>query len=470
MNSNDSSNVIVRFAPSPTGALHIGSVRTALFNWLYARHCNGKFLLRIEDTDKIRSTQENTNLIFDVLKWLAMDYNDTAIIQSSRLDRHKEVAHELVKNGMAYFCCCSQEELAAKKEVALKEGKAYKYDRNCRDLKHDNKSCPAVIRLKSEILGETTVDDMVQGSVTVDNSQLDDLVLLRSDGTPTYMLSVVVDDHDMNVTHVIRGDDHLTNTFRQIQIYRACGWNIPRFGHIPLIYGPDSAKLSKRHGAVSASEYRDLGYLPEALCNYLLRLGWSHGDSEIISRDEAIEWFDFASVGKSPSRFDINKLNHLNSHYIRQKDDAALFEYTLPFIGRDIDDTTKSKILRGMKGLKERADTIVALAKSCMVYVDAPNSYDEKSNKFTTETHVSLVEKFIDIIESAKDDLEEHSMLESAKEIAILNNVKLVEVAQSLRVAITGTTISPSVFEIISILGKEESILRLNNFVKTFRK
>lgn len=456
------SKVVVRFAPSPTGVLHIGSVRTALFNWLYARHNGGKFLLRIEDTDKVRSTSENTELIFDILRWLGIDYDDEAVIQSERLERHRAVAYDLVNRGLAYYCYCTPEELSAKRELAIKEGKSYKYDRKCRNISEKRADINPVIRLKAEIEGETVVDDLVQGTVKVDNSQLDDLILLRSDGTPTYMLSVVVDDHDMKVSHVIRGDDHLTNTFRQIQIYKACGWDIPSFAHIPLIYGPDGAKLSKRHGAVSAVEYRDLGYLPEAICNYLLRLGWSHGDDEIISREQAIEWFDFKNVGKSPSRFDINKLNHLNAHYMRVKDEDELLEYMLPFISaRDFD---KDMIRKGLKSLKERAETVLELAKSAMIYVKTPEEYDEKCEKFSTSTHIDLLQDFIGSI-SSMEKMEEGRLLETAKTITKEKNLKLIELAQSLRAALTGSLISPSVFEIMTIIGKEETLARINKFI-----
>ena len=461
--------VRVRFAPSPTGVLHIGSVRTALFNWLFARHNKGKFLLRIEDTDKLRSTDENTKLIFDIMKWLDIDWDEEPVIQSSRIDRHKEVALDLIKNGKAYYCYCSPEELASKKDEALKAGKSYKYDRTCRDLDRKIEGINPVIRLKSEISSNTTINDLVQGEVTIENSQLDDLVLIRSDGTPTYMLSVVVDDHDMGITHVVRGDDHLTNTFRQIQIYKACGWEIPNFGHIPLIYGPDGAKLSKRHGAASAIDYMELGYLPETISNYLLRLGWSHGDDEIISRDQAIEWFDFDCVGKSPSRFDIAKLQNLNAHYIRQRDNESLFNYMLPFLKCNVSDLQKSYILRGMNSLKDRAKTIVDLADSAKVYIDTPSNYSEDCSKYATENHLSLLSEVINIIENM-DHLEEHPLCDLVKILSKDKGVKLVEIAQAIRAALSGKLVSPSVFEIVEILGKEESISRIKKYINHFKK
>lgn len=461
----------VRFAPSPTGVLHIGSVRTALFNWLYARHNNGKFLLRIEDTDKLRSTDENTRLIFKILEWLQIDWDGEPVIQSSRIDRHKEVALDLIKKGKAYYCYCTPEELASKKEQCLKENKPYKYDGKCRNgnTNHDPNIKP-VIRLKSDLDGISIVDDMVQGEVKVNNSQLDDLVLIRSDGTPTYMLSVVVDDHDMNITHVIRGDDHLTNTFRQIQIYKACGWEIPKFGHIPLIYGPDGAKLSKRHGAASAIDYMQLGYLPEAIFNYLLRLGWSHGDDEIITKENAIKWFDIYNVGKSPSRFDMAKLQNLNAHYIKQRNNESLLEYTLPFFKCELTEENKKNILKGMNSLKERAKTIVDLADSSLIYVRAPEEYDDKCSKYATDTHLNLLKEIIDKLNNGELSTNEEELCNNIKEFAKSNNIKLVEIAQAIRGALCGKLASPSVFEVISIIGKEETIKRLNSFINHYSK
>ena len=462
-------SIKVRFAPSPTGVLHIGSVRTALFNWLFARHNKGKFLLRIEDTDKLRSTKENTDSIFEILRWLNIDWDEEPVIQSSRLQRHIDVANDLIKQGKAYYCYCTPEELAAKKEAALKAGKSYKYDGTCRNRTDAVEGISPVIRLKAENTGKTTVNDMVQGEVTIDNSQLDDLVLVRSDGTPTYMLSVVVDDHDMGITHVIRGDDHLTNTFRQIQIYNACNWEIPSFGHIPLIYGPDGAKLSKRHGAVSAKDYQELGYLPEAISNYLLRLGWSHGNEEIISREKAIEWFNFDSVGKSPSRFDMAKLQNLNMHYIKERDNQSLLEYLLPFFDFELTNQQKNNILKGLDSLKSRAKTILDLKDSAQVYISAPSSFEESCSKYASEKHINLLGKVIDIIENMPQ-LEEKELCSKVKELSVKEDIKLVEIAQAIRGALCGKLISPSVFEIIEILGKDESIKRINNFISHFKK
>ena len=459
----------VRFAPSPTGVLHIGSVRTALFNWLFARHNNGKFLLRIEDTDKLRSTDENTKSIFEILKWLEIDWDEEPVIQSGNIERHKAVAHELVEKGRAYYCYCTPEELAQKKEEALKAGKSYKYNGKCRNITHPVAGINPVIRLKADTEGTTTVDDMVQGIVTIENSQMDDLVLLRSDGTPTYMLSVVVDDHDMGVTHVIRGDDHLTNTFRQIQIYRACGWDIPRFGHIPLIYGPDGAKLSKRHGAASAEDYRSLGYLPEAISNYLLRLGWSHGDYEIITRKQAIEWFDFDNVGKSPSRFDMAKLQNLNAHYMKERGNQSLLEYTKTFFKQKLDKVQEERILAGLDSLKERAKTVVELAEAAKVYICAPETYAEECSKYATPNHLKWLKEVAKIIADS-DELVEADLCNKVKELAKTNGTKLVEIAQAIRGALCGKLVSPSVFEIIAILGKEEALRRINAYIEYFAK
>ncbi len=460
-------SIRVRFAPSPTGVLHIGSVRTALFNWLFARHNKGKFLLRIEDTDKLRSTDENTKAIFEILKWLEIDWDDEPVIQSQNINRHKEVALDLIKQGKAYYCYCTPEELAAKKEAALKAGKSYKYDGTCRNRTDKPEGIEPVIRLKAENDGRTTVNDMVQGEVTIENSQLDDLVLVRSDGTPTYMLSVIVDDHDMGITHVIRGDDHLTNTFRQIQIYKACGWNIPEFGHIPLIYGPDGAKLSKRHGAASAQDYRTLGYLPEAISNYLLRLGWSHGDDEIISRKQAIEWFSFENVGKSPSRFDMAKLQNLNAHYIKERDNQSLLNYIIPFLNENLNEIQKKQILLGMNSLKERAKTVIDLAEGIQVYIEAPQHFDEACSKYATPNHLKWLEEVIEIINNMNPIIEK-DLCEKVKELAKAQSTKLVEIAQAIRGALCGKLVSPSVFEIIEILGQDESVRRIENFIENF--
>lgn len=466
-------SVVVRFAPSPTGALHIGSVRTALFNWLFARHCGGKFLLRIEDTDKLRSTEENIASILRILKWLHIDWDDEPVVQSKRINRHVEVVNEMISRGVAYRCFCSPEELSRKKEEAIEAAKPYQYDRSCRDLEKKPAGEKFVVRLRAEILGKTEIHDMVQGKISVDNSQVDDFVLLRSDGTPTYMLSVVVDDHDMNITHVIRGDDHLTNTFRQMQIYRACGWTVPEFGHIPLIYGPDGTKLSKRHGAASAEDYMAMGYLPETILNYLLRLGWSHGDDEIISKDEAVLWFGFDSVGKSPARFDVLKLENLNAHYIREKNNEELLVLIEPLIETKLDDVCRERIKLGLSGLKKRSKTLKDLAEAAMIYVSGPASFSAECTKYATLQHLTWLEMVLEILKDPSkqsDSIDEMDFCEKVKILAQENGTKLVEIAQALRGALCGKLVSPSVFEIMSVVGKMESIARIRNFITFYQK
>lgn len=456
-------SVVTRFAPSPTGFLHIGGARTALFNWLYARHHGGKYLLRIEDTDRARSTQDAIEAILDGLTWLDLAPDDAVVFQSENADRHAEVAKALLAEGKAYHCYCSQEELAEMREKAKAEGRPMRYDGTWRD--RDPSEAPAgvdpVIRLKMPQTGETTIHDQVQGDVTIGNAQLDDMILLRSDGSPTYMLSVVVDDHDMGVTHVIRGDDHLTNAFRQYQLFVACGWDVPTFAHIPLIHGPDGAKLSKRHGALGVDAYRDMGYLPEAINNYLLRLGWAHGDEEIIGRDKAVEWFDLPAVGKSASRFDFAKLENLNGHYIRLADDARL----AALAAKQMDKTDEADIAllkAGMPGLKERAKTIVQLSESASFYFDRPTFPLEipKAAKLLTGDAPDLLRDAADFLEEYQDWAEE-SLQESLRAWAEERELGLGKIAQPLRAALTGSNISPSIFEIMVVLGKAESLLRI---------
>jgi glutamyl-tRNA synthetase len=379
-------SVVTRFAPSPTGFLHIGGARTALFNWLFARHHGGRFLLRIEDTDRARSTQAAIDAILDGLGWLGLDADAPTAYQSAHQARHAEVARALLGQGRAYHCYCTAEELAAMRERARAEGRTTGYDGRCRDLDPAKApDVPPVIRLKMPREGETVIEDGVQGTVRLPNSQLDDMVLLRSDGTPTYMLSVVVDDHDMDVTHIIRGDDHLVNAARQAQLYHGLDWPVPAFAHIPLIHGPDGAKLSKRHGALGIEAYREMGFLPEALRNYLLRLGWGHGDDEIISTEQAIAWFDLAGVGKGAARFDLDRLTNLNAHYLRQMDAADLADRIIPRLeaqGCTVDAAGRARLIAGMAGLKPRATTLVDLAASAKFYVaDRPLALNDKAAK-----------------------------------------------------------------------------------------
>ncbi|HTH97889.1 MAG TPA: glutamate--tRNA ligase [Stellaceae bacterium] len=459
--------ITARFAPSPTGFLHIGGARTALFNWLFARHHGGRFLLRIEDTDKARSTKAAIDAIIDGLDWLGLKWDGEIVMQSERAQRHAEVVHQMLSQGRAYRCYCSPEELAAMRERQKSLGQPMRYDGTWRD--RDASEAPAgvppVIRLKAPQTGDTIIQDGVQGEVKVANAQLDDLVLLRADGSPTYMLSVVVDDHDMDVTHVIRGDDHLTNAFRQTQIYRAMGWDVPSFSHIPLIHGPDGAKLSKRHGALGIEAYRDMGYLPEALRNYLLRLGWAHGDAETISTEEAIQWFDLDGVGRSPARFDFAKLDNLNGHYLRQADNDRLTELVASRLAPDGLDASKRDILRrGMDGLKARAKTLVELAQNAGFYVASrPLALDAKAASLATSEARGIAAELIPLIEAAAD-WQVEALEAVARDFTTAKGIKLGAVAQPLRIALTGSTISPGIFDVMAVLGRDETLGRLRDF------
>ena len=452
--------VVTRFAPSPTGYLHIGGARTALFNWLYARHTGGKFLLRIEDTDRARSTNEAIEAIIDGMRWLGLDWDGHEYYQSQFWARHAEIAHRLVERGAAYRCYMTQEELAAEREKARAERRPFRINSPWRDVTEEQGDKPFVIRLKAPREGETVIDDQVQGRVTVQNAELDDLILLRSDGTPTYMLAVVVDDHDMGVTHVIRGDDHLNNAFRQLAIIRAMGWPEPTYAHVPLIHGPDGAKLSKRHGAMGVDAYRDeLGLLPEAVGNYLLRLGWGHGDDEIISREQAIEWFDLPQVGKSPSRFDFKKLENLNGHYIREADNERLAGLVAPKLG--IAEQQKPLLAKAMPELKARAHTINQLADgAAFLFAQRPLDVDEAAATLLTgEARGTLRHAHDKLAALAEWDT---AALEAAiREVAEGQGVKLGKLAQPLRAALTGRTTSPGIFEVLALLGRDESLARI---------
>ncbi len=467
-----SDTVITRFAPSPTGFLHIGGARTALFNWLYARHHGGKFLMRIEDTDRERSTNEAIDAIFAGLRWLGLDWDDEPVYQFAQKARHVEVVEELLASGHAYHCYCSPDELTAMREKARSEGRPMRYDGTWRD--RDASEAPEgiapVVRFKAPKDGKTQINDQVMGDVTFNNDQLDDLILLRSDGTPTYMLSVVVDDHDMGVTHIIRGDDHLTNAARQAQIYTALGWTPPVFAHVPLIHGPDGAKLSKRHGALGAEAYRDMGYLPEAMRNYLVRLGWSHGDDEIFSTDQAIEWFNLESIGKSPARFDFAKLESLNAHYIRLADDDRLTELTLAIMrtleGWPTEDETFQKRLRAaMPGLKERAKTLVELADGADYLRRArPLELTGKAKKALNDDARIVLGRLADALP------DEAAWTTDALESAITDfltaeDIKLGKVAQPLRAALTGGSVSPGIYDVLASLGRNEAIERIRDQV-----
>src|SRR3954468_3810833 len=466
--SSDSGQVVTRFAPSPTGFLHIGGARTALFNWLFARHHGGAFKLRIEHTDRARSTQPAIDAIIDGLRWLELDWDGEEIFQFARAARHAEVAGQLLANGHAYRCYATAEELEAMRAEQKANGLPMRYDGRWRDRDPAEAptGAPSVIRLKAPREGETTIADAVQGEVTVAHAELVDMVLLRSDGTPTYMLAVVVDDQDMGVTHVIRGDDHLNNAFRQLQIIKAMGWPEPVYAHIPLIHGPDGAKLSKRHGALGVDAYRDMGFLPAALRNYLLRLGWGHGDDEIISTEQAIEWFDFSGVGRSASRFDMVKLTNLNAHYLRETPDAELLPLVLPRLeqklGGKIDASGLKRIEQGLNGVKQRSRPLGELADNLVFYArdGAPAIADDKARAQLTADAKGLLGKLAAALES-ENDWSEPGMEGAIRRFAEANGVKLGQVAQPLRVALSGSTASPGIFEMLAVLGPAETKQRL---------
>ncbi len=466
--------VITRFAPSPTGFLHIGGARTALFNWLFARKFGGSMLLRIEDTDRERSTTAAIDAILEGLSWLGLGWDGEIVYQSRRIERHKAAVQLLLDSGRAYHCYASPEELTQMREEARAKGLPPRYDGRWRD--RDPDEAPAgvkpVVRLRAPQDGQTVLDDKVQGRVTWANKDLDDLVLLRSDGTPTYMLAVVVDDRDMGVTQIIRGDDHLTNAARQMHIYEAFGWPVPAMAHIPLIHGADGAKLSKRHGALGVDAYRAMGYLPAALRNYLVRLGWSRGDKEFFSTEEMIEAFDLSSVGRSPSRFDFAKLENLDGHYLRQTPDPELVRTlldTLPFLPEGqriipkLDEEMRGKLLAAMPGLKERAKTLVELLDGAMfLFAERPLALDAKASEV-------LDRGGRDHIQALLPDLERLSSWTAADTEAVVRvyaentGTKLGQVAQPLRAALTGRTTSPGIFDVLAVLGREESLGRLRD-------
>jgi len=456
--------VVTRFAPSPTGFLHIGGARTALFNWLYARHHGGEFLLRIEDTDRARSTQPAIDAILSSMQWLGLDWDGDAVFQFERAKRHAEVAYQMVEQGNAYRCYATPDELTTLRESQKAAGKPMRYDGRWRDRDPAEApiGAPFVVRLKAPRDGATTIDDKVQGSITVQNAELDDLVLLRSDGTPTYMLAVVVDDHDMGVTHVIRGDDHLNNAFRQLPIIKAMGWPEPVYAHVPMIHGPDGGKLSKRHGAVGVEHYRDeLGILPEALSNYLLRLGWGHGDNEIISREQATEWFDLAGVGKSPSRFDLKKLENLNGHYIRTAANARLAELVTPRLGFDLTSQQAEMLQRSMESLKPRAANLVDLASgAAFLFRTRPLEMDGDAASILGGDAPALLTRLHTALD-AVDRWDAEALEDAVRRVADDAGIKLGQVAQPLRAALTGRKTSPGIFDVLELLGREESLGRI---------
>ncbi|MEP6867517.1 MAG: glutamate--tRNA ligase [Novosphingobium sp.] len=458
--------VVTRFAPSPTGYLHIGGARTALFNWLYARHHGGTYLLRIEDTDRARSTEPAIAAIFDGLSWLGLEGDQPPVFQFARSARHAEVAQSLLDHGHAYRCYLTPEELTARRELAQAERRPFRIVSEWRDA--DPASAPAdapfVVRIKAPREGEAVIDDLVQGRVTVSNAELDDFVLLRSDGTPTYMLAVVVDDHDMGVTHVIRGDDHLNNAFRQVVILHGMakiegGWDLPRYGHVPLIHGSDGAKLSKRHGALGVDAYRDeMDILPEALFNYLLRLGWGHGDDEFISREQAIEWFDIVDVGKSPSRFDLAKLQNLNAHYLREADDDRLAGMVAARMSGNVD---LALLTRALPVLKVRAKDVGELAAgAAFLFAQRPLTLEDKAAAMLTEEARALLAKIADVL-TAQSDWTISALEANLKSLAEAWGLGLGKLAQPLRAALTGQTTSPGIFDVLVLLGRYESLARI---------
>jgi glutamyl-tRNA synthetase len=465
-------SVVTRFAPSPTGFLHIGGARTALFNWLYARRFGGTFLMRIEDTDRERSTKPAVDAIIDGLNWLGLNWDGEAVSQFARAARHREVAESLIASGGAYRCYASQQELEQMRNEARLAGKPMRYDGRWRD--RDPSEAPAgvapVIRLRAPQEGETIVDDKVQGKVVFANKELDDLVLLRSDGNPTYMLAVVVDDHDMGVTHIIRGDDHLTNAARQMQIYQALGWSVPVMAHIPLIHGPDGAKLSKRHGALGVDAYRAMGYLAAALRNYLVRLGWSQGDREFFSTEEMIAAFDLPAIGRSPSRFDYAKLENINGHFMRAMPDGELTQAlidTLPYlpggpaIAARLDAPMRAKLAAAMPGLKERAKTLVELLDGAsFLFVERPLQPDERAGEILANGGRAHLAALLPRLR-ALPEWTPAATEAAVRDYALEQGAKLGQIAQPLRAATTGRATSPGIFDVLAVLGREESLGRL---------
>lgn len=458
--------IVTRFAPSPTGYLHIGGARTALFNWLYARRHGGIFRLRIEDTDRARSTPEAIEAILEGMQWLGLAHDKEVVYQFARADRHRQVAEELLAKGMAYKCYATPEELDAMRAEQKAAGKPMRYDGRWRDRVPDGPvpNVPPVIRLKAPQSGETVIDDQVQGRVVFRNDVLDDFVLLRGDGTPTYMLSVVVDDFDMGVTHIIRGDDHLTNAARQRQIIDAMGWPQPVYAHLPLLHGEDGAKLSKRHGALGIHEYQNLGYLPEAMRNYLLRLGWSHGDDEIISTEQALDWFNLESIGRSPARVDFKKLNNLNGHYMRLAPDADLVRETTRLMGVQgrpaLTEAQAAQLLAIMPSLKERAKNIVELIDNAhFIFAAKPLELDEKAVKALQPEAQARLGRLATAL--AGTDWNATAIEAAVRAFAEAEGAKLGDIAQPLRAALTGRMVSPPVFDVMAVLGEAESLSRI---------
>ncbi len=459
---------ITRFAPSPTGYLHIGGARTALFNYLYAKHTNGKFLLRIEDTDIERSTQEAVNVILNGLKWLGLKHDEEIVYQLQNQNKHTQLAQKLLDKGLAYKCYCTKEELDKKRQDAESQNQTFFYDGKCRDIKDHiaYKDKPYVVRLKVDKSGNTSIKDSVLGTVVVENKTIDDFVILRSNSIATYMFAVVCDDHNMGITHVIRGDDHLTNTFKQYQIYKAFNWDIPTFAHLPLIHSADGKKMSKRKGAVAVDEYQNMGFLPEAIRNYLLRLGWSHKNDEIISDENAINWFDIKDINKSPARFDLAKLTSLNHHYIKECEIKRLITLTMPFIEKNLQGKVKHKhyldyLLNGINDIKVRSKTLLELADNAMMYVlEAPFDLEENALSFLNNNQ-HIIQEQIKLLEQT-DNYTRDNLHDIIKNHASKENIKLADAVCGIRILLCGKMVSPaSIFDIMKVLQKEETLKRL---------
>ena len=458
--SSKNPHVITRFAPSPTGFLHIGGARTALFNWAFAQNQGGQFLLRIEDTDRARSTDEAIAAILNGLDWLGLSPDAPPLFQHQQIDRHISVVEDLLKADRAYKCTCTREELDAMREAAQAAGQPIRYDGRCRDKSHIDPNLPYVVRFKAPQEGQTRIDDKVQGEVSVDNAQLDDLVLLRSDGTPTYMLSVVVDDYDMGITHVIRGDDHLTNALRQTQLYQALDWKIPSFAHIPLIHGSDGAKLSKRHGALGVEAYAEMGYLPSAMRNYLARLGWSHGDDELFSTEELIQWFTIDGIGKSPARFDFDKLGHVNTYHLRQTPDTELIKILTNQFA-EIDGHQKT-LQTALPFIKEKANSLEELVEqTAFLRATLPISIDEKLQKALDPERFALLADLSSDLQNIQE-WNKPNLEECLNAFMIRHEIKMGQIGPALRACLTGTTKSPAIYDVLLLLGKETTITRIS--------
>ena len=463
--------VRTRFAPSPTGFLHIGGARTALFNWLYARHFNGVFVLRVEDTDRVRSTEESIRAIYKGMEWLGLDWDEGPYLQTDRLSIYREHIEKLLDQGKAYLCDCTPDDLDLKRKQAMAEGRKPKYDGKCRGLDKQKSGKPCVVRFKAPEEGCTVIDDVVKGDVRFENSELDDLIIERSDGYPTYNFTVVVDDITMGITHIIRGDDHLNNTPKQVLLYEALNMPVPIFAHLPLILGTDKARLSKRHGATSVMAYRDLGYLPQAVMNYLVRLGWSHGDQEVFSREQLIEKFSLDNVGKSAGVFNPEKLLWLNSHYIREEEEQKLAELLVPFLKEKDIRIEDNKLVHMMIPLfKERSKTLVEMADSSAFFFKEEIDYDKKAaDKFLKPETVEILESLVNSLD--KLETFSHQAIENIfRDISTRKETKLGKIAQPVRVSLTGTTASPGLFEVIEILGKEKVLFRLRNAIEFIEK